>query len=1151
MSNDETIFSNRTNQDIDEALAWLDGLTGSKPAAKNKPAANMNTRPAANQYNLPTWLRMDIRVESPQAADEQPANIEDENLSWLDSLVTPAASSIEEPPTMNWQDTDIYNASAQIRAAQAEVRKEIDPADEETADLAALQIDNEPTNITVRPLVRPILTDESDLMTEPVSDSVPQTGSLDQTERLIREPDLDTSESLGKVATPKAPTSEFMLPDIDELLGVPSQYRGDSAENKAESIPSNENDPFLDISEQAIADWLNTTNHGTTNSPSIKELPSYEFDGFPELGEMIAGESVAQNDKTDIILPNAQRPSLSDDDETADLTDVILPDFAPPVASEIEDATEIVLPVISADADAENTQTAFPNPADGGAGSEFDQLQLERDAIAALEQDYADLLELDAEAEKTNILPYELDALPADLQAELLKTAASQESPSTPVVAEDNTQILPYGLRELPDDLLAELQQPDNYSEEAQVLPYDELSAALEETIAGLSSNRSAVPDNADRTEILPYKIPDELRAEVEDIQQPSTPSVVDTDSTQILPYDSIEIPETLQAEIESAQPPVPDNDSMQIVPYERNVLPQDLLDEIQSSNMMDDLDEGTQILPYDPVSSANLPVEVETVDELNEPTGASEAVSKTELDLPVDLPIVVENPDMLQSGLSSAADIEELSLLIPAGLEWLKDAGTIVPTTTSIEADPPAPALEDDATKSKKRTEKPDSDDGKWARRIPMDPAQIAALSAPTIISHVPISERWKQLNSDASETEALDLLDFGSSSPSEILDTLHAGDAIITQDLSPEQLADLTEPVSYEDEVINKGAGQSQSPEFTPLGDLEKVANLAEGIPDDPDEAIAWLEQMARQESLVDTPPVYTEQAEPLSGGLGNAPHFLDDLLPNAPFDEPTTVAPASVDVIDERESFMRQLEEAMESHGNGAEAQKPDETGAREVQSADISEPLPEELSDALAWLEDLVAGSENSIDETTVELNEADVQALLNQAIPEPVLPEPEKKRRAVQKKAPKPAPVPPAVNESLSVVDPEGGELDEALAWLEAFANEESSLILPVTTEEPAQKQPAMRSTRPYDEVRTRAENALALGDHQQVAREYTSLIENEKSTALDIVIKDMTRITKQVTTSPLLYRVLGDAYAKQLNFEMAAQAYRNGLDSLS
>ncbi len=46
------------------------------------------------------------------------------------------------------------------------------------------------------------------------------------------------------------------------------------------------------------------------------------------------------------------------------------------------------------------------------------------------------------------------------------------------------------------------------------------------------------------------------------------------------------------------------------------------------------------------------------------------------------------------------------------------------------------------------------------------------------------------------------------------------------------------------------------------------------------------------------------------------------------------------------------------------------------------------------------------------------------------------------------------------------------------------------------------------------------------------------------------MIEDMSRITRQVANSPLLYRVLGDAYAKQLNFEMAAQAYRNGLDVL-
>ena len=1252
MSNDETIFTNRTNQDIDEALAWLDSLAGNKAPSKTRNVAQPRPKAAVDQFNLPTWLRMDIRVEPPKADIKEPASIEDENLNWLDNFASPAPSALEEPPTMNWQDTSVVNAGPQIRETQRELSEDVEAEPVHTVDLDALQIEDEPTSVTVFPEPRVVEAPpvDPDLQTEPVRDEPPAAASLWQdthasessidTAQLERPQELDTTASIEATApenpadsatleSSTAPVDDFVLPNIDDLLGVPLEYRDSSVENQSAFGPdsvSPERDPFLDVSEEAIADWLNSADHGTKIVPPSNELPTYEFDGFPELGDIFSRE-VQQDEKTDIILPQTSRTHDADLEED-DRTDIIPPQFAPSIAevAELDDATKIVPPVTdSVEPSITDLLEAVGLPTDLDETTEIVPPATDADLVemaAELSTDLEETAEIVPPATDADLIERAVELSPnleetteivlpvADPAPEMEGTHVSLPKPTDLAPSaldneeEDETQILPYPSLDVERDLVADALEFVAEEDGTQILPYPSNEPIVEPDSAENASDddgtqilpypqmQMETPIDApesdtsgeENTQVVPYDLdilPDEILAEIQQLDEPATQD----EQTRILPYESNELIEETLAELRGFAEPV--EEGTEVVPYGLTELPAELVEAIESEaeampvvtppadSAEDDAQqegENTQVVPYGLEElPADLLAEVEqAVDALAESEGTQELRTATDLiDLAADEPTSIvapavkptdppEAPPAEQVAEVAKADDEpegvakEPSIVIPDGLDWLdgidSTSSATASSTTELSAGfadenmSAATSAPDGATPDKDRLDT-------WHRAIPRDPMDIAAMSAPTIVSRVPISERWKQLGAeDTSGAEALDLIESSADSP--IMDTMHA-EQVLIEEVTPEQLRDLTEPADFA--PYDAGANADNKPEsldltepvnyISEIADLAEGTNLAEVIPDDPDEAIAWLERMARQGGVnakleKAAAPKVVEQ----TGLVDDAPHFLQDLEPEEELDEPTMVTAIGKGAADEMEAFMRQLEEAMDASNDQKSAES----------TPPPSEPLPEELNDALAWLEDLVTGSENSLDETTVELNEADVQALLNQAIAQPILPEPEELDEPTHAPAPNPDDTPTEPLPVVSAPDPQGGELDEALAWLEAFANEESSLILPVTPDD-ATRAPAgaKQPVRLFHESRLRAESALELGDYKQVAREYTGLIENEKSAALEVVIEDMTRITQEVATpSPLLYRVLGDAYAKQLNFEMAAQAYRNGLDML-
>lgn len=98
MSSEETVFSRRTHRDIDEALAWLDELSSDQ---------RRRSGGRGRGSDLPTWLRSDLRLEAPAPPGVQAPPLDD-NLSWLDGLVSGLGAPIEEAPTTSWEDSAVF-----------------------------------------------------------------------------------------------------------------------------------------------------------------------------------------------------------------------------------------------------------------------------------------------------------------------------------------------------------------------------------------------------------------------------------------------------------------------------------------------------------------------------------------------------------------------------------------------------------------------------------------------------------------------------------------------------------------------------------------------------------------------------------------------------------------------------------------------------------------------------------------------------------------------------------------------------------------------------------------------------------------------------------------------------------------------------------
>ena len=375
------------------------------------------------------------------------------------------------------------------------------------------------------------------------------------------------------------------------------------------------------------------------------------------------------------------------------------------------------------------------------------------------------------------------------------------------------------------------------------------------------------------------------------------------------------------------------------------------------------------------------------------------------------------------------------------------------------------------------------------------------------------------------------------------------------------------------------------------------ESIADLSDEIPDDPDEAIEWLEQMVSSEPEV-TPEIVEEPVTPV------APQDVVAARVEAEArlarEEALSERPEAIDKVEEVEAG-EILEDAAE-----ALARVTDE----DLEASDI----PEDPDEAIAWLEELAARQGDWLDDEPVvetPLEDESVPAWLaaeegevqrpQVADEEAVLTGREEPGEVVSEERPIPA---EAASEEAAVFEEEtfleeldfdftDEDLDESLPdWLAIEVTDESGAELsweeaaadipawlaaedevtqkgppsaelteePVEEEEPdsepapaleqgEQELPARSSVAEIDDEHLKnAREALQAGEYEVAADAFEAALSDSEQ--LPVLIAELESVTDHYPDQPRLRRLLGDVYMENGQLQKALECYREALDLL-
>lgn len=445
-------------------------------------------------------------------------------------------------------------------------------------------------------------------------------------------------------------------------------------------------------------------------------------------------------------------------------------------------------------------------------------------------------------------------------------------------------------------------------------------------------------------------------------------------------------------------------------------------------------------------------------------------------------------------------------------------------------------------------------------------DEPPLPAPSEPTVISEVPISERWKSLAArDEEQSEAI-------------------------------EQADLVDH-------LKQTAAETQSEPTASKAN----ANIADAIPEDPDEAMAWLEKMARQQQVQgieetiaasvkpkepadvpsDLPSV--DAMEALSAQNPDWPYENTDALVTIEAPGIESLLKQQAEIEPQDDDFRDVLVEANTSDdadGDSVAASAPtryDEPADIDASLASMmgdieAEPLPashldeqrsnalseqvdeHELGDALAWLEDVATNDDSSVDEMTVELDQEDVARLLEEHLSSKSESSVAIAESPVDENLPLDADQPTLITEmpdlgaALDVPHLDGfdqsDELDEALAWLEAFATEDSSAGRPgdLAAQALAQSETDDATVTPrFEPERIAARKAFDSADFATIFNIYSDILSQDDALGADVVARDTRAWIKQHPNQPVLHQLMGEAHLKLGQYEQAAMAFKRAL----
>ena len=194
------------------------------------------------------------------------------------------------------------------------------------------------------------------------------------------------------------------------------------------------------------------------------------------------------------------------------------------------------------------------------------------------------------------------------------------------------------------------------------------------------------------------------------------------------------------------------------------------------------------------------------------------------------------------------------------------------------------------------------------------------------------------------------------------------------------------------------------------------DSADDFIESMPEDPDEAMAWLEKLAARQGapLDELPSVAEDEYDDLAAAGAAA----------------MAIAAAEADVEDEADAFVEELEPELAVIFNESEAEE-------EIVAA--VDPGEMDMDDAMAWLEQLAARQGTSLDELpTVDESDLEKETIAPDWVAADAQIQAEQEALIVGE------PVIKAIDEIeedeiAEVVPPEDMDMDDAMAWLEKLA----------------------------------------------------------------------------------------------------------------
>ena len=521
MAKDETLFTRRTEQEIDEALAWLENIS-SEGDEQPKQAPEGKSKPSAYDV-LPTWLKMDLHLESPENPPVDAPKAKDDNLSWLDSIATGLGGPLEEPPTMSWEETAIYQVSQEDRdRALADAANVVeDNFEDESIDagvtgaaMAASQgvIDETdiwlPTDESLESAIRNLDADDSELRKEIARefDGLDRVGTTDEVEA---ETFLDESPSFLQEGSDLLDGGGYS-PDADTMRGlVEDAAQGD--------------EDVTGIMSQSDIDNDESSDFPPLMPPDLEHYVD-ETSGLvgDEITSLIEPETVADDQSLDFDLPfdesvQEETQMLLAEDESEATEDELLETSE--IDAHVEEADESVEELISSDAE---LMEAFP-------------ILAESDEVAVVDpqEDVTQIYIPDDEDEQSGYVEQvsaEIEAERADFERYVADVGAHAEVTESVDSTEAITQIfLP---RTEHDEDSAEIVQVESNARDLTdiYLPQSEAVQNIEEL------TEIYLPDLHDQTETDPRssEAVTEIHLPTHEEQESAYLKAVDADATEI-----------------------------------------------------------------------------------------------------------------------------------------------------------------------------------------------------------------------------------------------------------------------------------------------------------------------------------------------------------------------------------------------------------------------------------------------------------------------------------------------------------------------------------------------------------------------------------------------------------------------------------------